>query len=134
MLLALAACAAAGAPEGVGAGVLAPCPPTPNCVSTEATDPEHAIAPLRFAGDPAAAHDRLVAVIAAMPRARVVRDEPRYLHVAFTSRVLRFVDDVELVVGDGEVRFRSASRVGRGDLGVNRARMEAIRAAFEGGV
>jgi uncharacterized protein (DUF1499 family) len=42
--------------------------------------------------------------------------------------LFRFVDDVELAVDPAEhvVHFRSASRVGRSDFGVNRRRMEEL--------
>jgi uncharacterized protein (DUF1499 family) len=49
--------------------------------------------------------------------------------VVFTSRLLRFRDDVEFLLGPGDaVQVRSASRLGYSDLGVNRKRVETIRA------
>ena len=67
-----------------------------------------------------------------MPRTRIAEDDGYYVHAEFRSRVFRFVDDVEFLLDDatGQIYFRSASRVGRSDLGVNRRRMEAIRDAF----
>ncbi|HSQ00780.1 MAG TPA: DUF1499 domain-containing protein [Candidatus Dormibacteraeota bacterium] len=112
---------------------LAPCPASPNCVSSLATDDAHRVAPLAYQGDPAAAMRRLRAVIEAMPRARVVGADDTALHAEFTSFLFRFVDDVNCAV-DAEasvIQIRSASRVGYSDLGVNRKRVEAIRAAFE---
>lgn len=113
--------------------LLAPCPPSPNCVSSLATDAEHRVAPLADQGDPAAAMRRLRDVIAAMPRARVVSASDTALRAEFTSRIFRFVDDVDCVVDPaaGVIQIRSASRVGYSDLGVNRDRVEAIRKAFE---
>jgi len=63
----------------------------------------------------------------------VVTAADTYIHAEFTSAVFRFVDDVEFQIDPDTrlVHFRSASRVGRSDLGVNRERMEALRAAFE---
>jgi uncharacterized protein (DUF1499 family) len=111
---------------------LAPCPASPNCVSSQATDAAHHVAPLPFTGDPGAAMRRLRAVIAAMPRTRIVAASDTALHAEFTSRLLRFVDDVDCVVDPaaGVIQIRSASRVGYSDLGANRTRVEAIRAAF----
>jgi uncharacterized protein (DUF1499 family) len=111
---------------------LAPCPNTPNCVSTLATDRGHAIEPIAFTGSAEAAKAVLLDVIAQMPRRTVVADEATYLHVEFRSLVFRFVDDVEFVLDDEAklIHFRSAARLGRGDLGVNRRRMERIRSAF----
>lgn len=130
LILLLAACAAE--PPPYVSGPLAECPPSPNCVRSEpGTDAEHAIEPLPL-GDPATVRERLVALVEGFPRTelRVVRDD--YLHATFTSRIWRFVDDVELRVDReaGVVHVRSASRVGRGDLGANRARVEAMRAAW----
>ena len=112
---------------------LAPCPSSPNCVSSEATDQAHRIAPLPFSGDPSAAMARLRAVIEAMPRARVVSANDRALHAEFTSFLFRFVDDVDCIADPaaGVIQIRSASRTGYGDFGVNRKRVEQIRAAFE---
>jgi uncharacterized protein (DUF1499 family) len=129
----LSACAAERQPVMPEPGeLLAPCPSSPNCVSSLAPDAAHRVAPLPYQGDPAAAMRRLRDVIAAMPRARVVSVSDTSLHAEFTSRIFRFVDDVDCAVDPaaGVIQIRSASRVGYSDLGVNRARVEAIRAAF----
>ena len=67
-----------------------------------------------------------------MPRTQIVTDEETYIHATFTSLIFRFVDDVQFVIDDATktIHFRSASRVGRGDMGVNRNRMEEIRTRF----
>ena len=111
---------------------LAPCPSSPNCVSSQATDAKHRVDAIAYRGDPAQAMRRMRAVIEAIPRARVVRADDSGLHAEFTSRLLRFVDDVDCVVDPtaGVIQIRSASRVGYSDLGVNRKRVDAIRAAF----
>lgn len=113
-------------------GHLAPCPASPNCVSSEATDDAHRVAPLAYTGDPAAAMRRLRAVIEAMPRTRIVAGSDGALHAEFTSRIFRFVDDVDCIIDPaaGVIHIRSASRVGYSDLGANRARVEAIRSRF----
>lgn len=111
---------------------------TRNSVSSQAalhpgSPPEAAIPPLRCPGEPAAAMIRLAAILARMPGARIVTAGPDYLHAEFTTRWLRFVDDVEFVAVPAEavIHVRSASRLGREDLGTNRRRVEAIRAAWE---
>lgn len=112
--------------------LLAPCPDTPNCVSTEADDPARRMEPIPFQGPPAAAVGRLVEVVEEMPGGRVVRRDGDWIRARFTSRLFGFVDDVDLVVdaGAGVVRFRSASRAGYWDLGANRRRMNRLRARF----
>ncbi len=125
----------AGSPPatlGVRDGRLAPCPDRPNCVSSEATDDAHRVAALDFTGDPAAALRRLDQVIAGQDGASIVTRRDGYLHAEFTTRLMGFVDDFEarLDPAAGVIQVRSASRLGYGDLGVNRRRVEAIRAAF----
>jgi uncharacterized protein (DUF1499 family) len=117
---------------GVVNGRLSDCPSSPNCVCTQASDADHRMEPIHFNGSPEEAMDRLKAIVAAMSRSRVVVADERYMHAKFTSRVFRFVDDVEFLI-DPEaktIHFRSASRVGRSDLGVNRQRMEDICQKF----
>lgn len=112
--------------------VLRPCPDTPNCVSSQAPagDTQHAIAPLRFTGDGRASWERLRRALGSMPRTRIVEDTGEYLRAEATSLVFRFVDDLECLLDrDASViHVRSASRVGHGDLGVNRRRVERLRA------
>lgn len=124
--------AGAGA-KGIQDGRLAACPDRPNCVSSQATDAAHAVAPLRYATSPEIAMRQLRQVILAMPRTRIVTAADGYLHAEFTSAILRFVDDVEFQFdADNQlIHVRSASRVGYSDLGVNRKRVEAIRLVFE---
>ena len=126
------AVSAAAEPEG---GAFAPCPDKPNCVSSLAPDADHRVEPLALAGDPAAAWSALRAAVAAMPRTVIVEERLGYLHAECTSRIFRFVDDLELRQSEAGDRadVRSASRVGRGDMGVNRDRVEALRAALAGG-
>ena len=123
---------------GVHGGRLAPCPPTPNCVSSQAdpADTVHYITPIPFQGAPFEAMAAVRRAVESMPRATVVRHEPDYLYAEFRSRLMGFVDDVEFTYDDraGLIQVRSASRLGRSDLGVNRRRIEAIRAKIEGRV
>lgn len=114
-------------------GRLAPCPSSPNCVSTLAVDAKHKISPLQFVDDLEKARVRLIQIIESFPRAEIIQSEGSYLHATFQSRLFRFVDDVEFLFDEGgkKVDFRSASRVGYSDLGANRRRMEEIRKRFQ---
>lgn len=130
----LASCG--GEPAGLGAegGGLTPCPDTPNCVSSrEDEHEEHRMDPIPFAGSAEEAMTSITETVEEMTRAEIVGREGDYLSAEFTSRIFRFVDDVEFWV-DGEeglIHFRSASRVGRSDMGVNRARMTEITTKLE---
>jgi uncharacterized protein (DUF1499 family) len=119
----------------MSARTLAPCPSSPNCVSTLALaeDTRHAIAPFAYRKSRAEAKEALKAAIVLLRRTKLVEEDEAYLHFEFTSRLLRFVDDVEFVIDDESktIHFRSASRIGYGDHGVNRDRMEEIRRLVE---
>ena len=120
---------------GVKEGMLRPCPRTPNCVSTQAdpADAEHYVEPIPLFESKETVLDRLADYIEDLPRAQVVEREDGYLHAVFASRLFGFMDDVELYVpeGEGVVHFRSASRVGVGDMGVNRGRYQMLRQVLE---
>ena len=130
LVLTLFGCGAP-APDTLGprGGTLAPCPDSPNCVHTGMRHPE-GTAGMYLTGDVTGAElmAHLQARVESMPRTEVVESASGYLHAEATSRIFRFVDDLELLVGvDGELIVRSASRVGEGDLGVNADRVERLR-------
>ncbi len=116
---------------GVKDGRLAPPKRTPNCVSSQAdpSDVQHYIEPIAFKGPPAEAMQAAARAIDAMERSRVIHQERAYLYAEFRSRLLGYVDDLELLYDEkaGVFHVRSASRLGRRDYGVNRKRVEALR-------
>ena len=109
--------------------MLAACPSSPNCVSTQAQDVGHAIAPIRYHKSRAEAKEALKTAVQSLPRTKLVEEDKGYLHYEFTSLLLRFVDDVEFFFDDETktLHFRSASRTGYSDFGANRTRMEQLR-------
>lgn len=130
-LLGLAGCAG-DRPDNLGAkgGRLAPCPSSPNCVSSQASDERHRIAPLLFTGDPAAAFACLKRIVSSRSDTTIVEDLPDYLRVEL--RTLLFIDDGEFLMDRANkvIQVRSASRLGYSDLGKNRSRIEEIRSQF----
>ncbi|MBD2102048.1 DUF1499 domain-containing protein [Leptolyngbya sp. FACHB-261] len=120
---------------GVREGKLAACPDSPNCVCSQASaqDKEHSIAPFPYTSSPEQAMAAVKAAVQSVPRAKVVTERKNYLYAEFTSALLGFVDDVEFYVDETEkvIHVRSASRLGKSDLGVNRTRVEAIRAKLK---
>lgn len=127
----------APAEPGLKDGKLRPPSRTPNSVSSQAElwpEGEYAseyakIEPLRFTGDPGIAMNRLRDALSSWPGARIVENRPDYIYVQFETRWLRFVDDAEFLLDPAArvIHVRSASRLGRKDFGVNRARIEALR-------
>jgi uncharacterized protein (DUF1499 family) len=119
---------------GVRDGKLKACPDSPNCVSTQAQDDEHRAEPLAYSGERAAIKAQLLDVISTMWGTKIVVNQSDYVHVEFKTPGLQFVDDVEFYFDDEAkvVHFRSASRLGYSDLGLNRRRMEDIRSRLGG--
>jgi uncharacterized protein (DUF1499 family) len=122
-------------PNNLGAtdGKLAPCPNTPNCVSSQSTDASHQVEPLSYTSTPQVALTQLKQVIQGLPKTSIITETDSYIYAEFTSAIMGFVDDVEFCL-DPEARvfhIRSASRLGKSDLGVNRKRVETIRSQFQ---
>jgi uncharacterized protein (DUF1499 family) len=111
---------------------LSPCPSSPNCVSSLSDDKRHAIEPFHYQVALGEARDMLMAVLKAMPRAKVIMAKEDYVHAQFRSRLFGFVDDVEFSFQEDQktIHLRSASRTGYYDFGVNRKRVERIRSQF----
>jgi uncharacterized protein (DUF1499 family) len=125
---------------GVRNGHLKPPSSTPNSVSSQADlFPDHpqrayaAIAPLTYAGDANEAMRRLAMVVQSTPRCNLVTQRADYLYAQCSTALLHFTDDLEFWLdrSTNAIQVRSASRLGQGDLGVNRARVESIRAQFQ---
>jgi uncharacterized protein (DUF1499 family) len=118
---------------GISSGKLAPCPSTPNCVSSQSTDTEHYIEPLTYQSSASDAIARLKNIIESQEGAKLVAESGDYLYAEFTSRWMGFVDDVEFYANEEarKIEVRSASRLGESDLGANRQRIESIRSQFE---
>ncbi len=119
---------ATGPLERDGLRTLADCPGSPNCAGSEASDPERRVERLVVPGG----IDAVARWIEAESDASVVTRDADYLHATFRSRVMGYTDDVEFLAlpGGDEVAVRSASRLGRSDLGANRKRIERIRVAI----
>jgi uncharacterized protein (DUF1499 family) len=115
-------------PQNIGVlnGRLTPCPDSPNCVSSFATDETHAIEPL------AASLADVERVLLEFDDTNIVSSEGNYLYAEFTTRIMGYVDDVEFLYdrNNGVTHVRSASRLGYSDLGANRNRIERIRSAL----
>lgn len=123
---------------GINNGRLKPCPGSPNCVNSQAdiSDEKHFIAPLTYtlayAGTIEKASDTIVSILQTMEKNVITEKNKNYIRVAFTSPVMGFVDDVEFYFPEQSViHVRSASRKGYSDFGVNRQRIESVRALFE---
>jgi uncharacterized protein (DUF1499 family) len=121
---------------GIVNGTLMPCGSKPNCVCSQGSPAERTVAALPIGSEPPpAAFNRARDAVEALPRVVLVDAKPGYAHYECTTRVFRFADDVELLLDEpaGVIHIRSSSRVGYSDLGVNRRRIEEIRAIYDRG-
>ncbi len=132
LLIFMASCTGKAPENQLVNGKLRPCPEKPNCVSSEEDSGAAQIAPLTFKGPPETAWKMLKETIRDMG-GEVQQEENVYLRAIFTSRLFRFVDDVEfrMDTAAGCIHVRSASRIGYSDLGVNRKRVERLRTLFQ---
>ena len=117
---------------GVTEGLLSPCPKAPHCVSTQSEKPGQKLEPLLFSSDLRTVHDALLREIKKMKRTRILVDQPNYIHAEIRTALLRFADDLEIFIDEdrNRVHFRSSSRYGYYDFGVNRKRVEALKASL----
>jgi uncharacterized protein (DUF1499 family) len=131
------------APQDLGLkeGKLKPPARTPNSVTSQADLwPDHprrtyaAIAPLKATGDASDDMQKIADALKAMPRTVIIKQEPGYIYAQSSTALLKFTDDIEFAWNADQrvVDVRSASRLGQKDFGVNRARVESIRAALAG--
>lgn len=120
---------------GVKDAQLTPCPYTPNCVSSYATNKIHFVAPIYYTGTTQEAQTQLLGILKELERTKIVTVQENYIRAEFTSNIFRFVDDVEFYFPTSDkaeivIHFRSASRIGFSDLGANQRRIEKIRDKF----
>ena len=113
-------------------GQFAVCPETPNCVSTKNINTKNYISPIYYKGSLDSAKRFLLLAIKPIKSVSIKKELEQFIHIEVTSKIFGFVDDVEFYLNEpGTIHFRSASRLGYSDLGVNRERMETIRNTFQ---
>jgi len=131
----LVGCSATMPQLGVSTGQLLPCPKKPNCVNSQSSDPAYFIEPIQVTETAKKTQKRLLQLLKNLKQAKIIVAQENYIRVEFTSKVFKFIDDVEFTISSTKaekstIDFRSASRIGYSDLGANRKRMEQIRNKF----
>lgn len=118
---------------GMKDGLFSKCPEDPNCVSSQATDVVHKIDPIVATGSADKVMVDLQNSIESIFGSKVVEIKGNYLRAEFTSRVMRFTDDLECFYdkANGLIHVRSAARIGYTDFNVNRKRVEELRSIFQ---
>lgn len=133
LVMSLFSCAGARPSNlGVKNSRLTACPSSPNCVSSDDADPGHRISPLELTMPAGEAWRAVRSTVAGLPRTKIVTQTDDYLHAECSSAFFGFVDDLELHLrpADHSIAARSAARLGHGDFGVNRRRIENLRSSL----
>ncbi|MGQ0620038.1 MAG: DUF1499 domain-containing protein [Panacagrimonas sp.] len=130
--IALSGCGLGSANLRPAAGPLAGCDGGPHCVSSQSKNQDRRIAPISYSGTREEARRHLLAVLGATPRLKLVASTPDYVHAEITTRLMRYVDDVEFLFSPTQpsIDVRSSSRIGYYDFQTNRDRIEDIRVRF----
>lgn len=114
---------------GIQGGQLAAVPESPNAVSTQTDDLGKKISPLPFKHDPESTMEAIIAAVKQYGGARIIKQDRDYLYVVFTTPLMRFHDDAEFYLDETNrlVHFRSSSRAGYSDMGLNRKRYDMLK-------
>lgn len=122
-------------PKGLGVnnGKLSEISSKPNNVSSQTDVQEKYVEPLKFINDLATSKNKLISILGEYPDAEIIKNENNYLYVVFTTKTMKFKDDVEFYFDEtsSQIHFRSASRVGKKDFGVNRDRYNEIAEKYK---
>ena len=115
---------------GIKDSRLAPCPSSPNCVSSDDADAAHTLSAFGLIMPTRDAWRAVHSTVAGLPRTKIITETDVYLHAECSSAFFGFVDDLELHLRPAQnlIAVRSAARLGHGDFGVNRRRVERLRA------
>jgi len=100
----------------------------PNCVSTQTSYTDKKIPTLPFKGTLKQTHDGIIDALLAYPGIEIITNEADYIYAIATTEKMKFHDDIEIFFDEvtREVHYRSASRAGYSDGGLNRKRYEDI--------
>jgi len=109
-----------------------PCPDKPNCVSTQAEKGQKQfLIPIKYSFKKDRAMQKMEEMVLKLPRMKLIKKDGDYFHFTSTSRLMGFVDDLEIYFGDpGLIHLKSSSRSGYYDFGVNKSRLTDLSFKF----
>jgi len=119
--------------SGIVEGKLSKCPDKPNCVCSEyIEDTSHYITPIIIPKNIRVEVLTLLKNIIKEMGGTIQVESKNYIAVTFTSVIFKFVDDLEIRIDSVQkiIHIRSASRVGHGDMGVNKKRTELLKKLY----
>lgn len=110
------------------------CTSAPRCVSSQAAkDSSKYVAPFTYTRSTEHARKALLEALRGSKDAKVQQADADFVHATFQSALLHFVDDVTFIIHPQSktIDVKSSARIGYYDFGVNRRRVERLRARFE---
>jgi len=133
-LFTLAYTSKAKSSPGLISNLLSKCPPTPNCVCSEfKSDNLHFVDPIHYTKDQSNIVSPKVKNALQAMGGKITSESDTYIAAIFTSKIFGFVDDFEIRIDKDQqtIHFRSASRVGRGDMDTNKKRTTEFKVILE---
>jgi uncharacterized protein (DUF1499 family) len=126
--------AVAGVSTKEGQSFLADCPDTPNCQGSESSRQSQQVDRFAVTKEPMQSIAMLAKIVEGIKGMEVVQFDEKYLYATATTSLMQYVDDIEFLLSDDNqsIQVRSASRIGKSDLGANTKRIELLRAATKG--
>jgi len=105
-----------------------------NCTSSTATTKRNHIEPFAYTSEPGDVIAKVASIITSQKGTSIQTQNANYLHATYKTRLMGYTDDLEILLEENNdhLHIRSASRIGRSDLGANRKRIEALRALLQG--
>ena len=118
---------------GVKNGQLAPVPRTPNAVSSQSEAETTRVEPFPFKQSGLIeSKTAMLQILNTFNDIDIIKEEKNYIHAVSTTATWHFHDDLEFFFDERirAVHFRSASRIGYSDLGLNRKRYKQLLSAY----
>lgn len=114
---------------GVNNGKLSKMPNKPNGVSSQTDEKDKKVEALKFKANLESSKEQIIKTIENYGNAKVIKNENNYIYAVFATGKMKYHDDVEFYFDDSEklIQFRSASRIGYSDMGLNRERYNKLR-------
>lgn len=126
--------AVAGIIDKDGKSFLADCPDTPNCQCSEASRQSQQVDRFTVTKNPSQSIATLARVVEGIAGMEVVQFDEKYLYATAKTSLMQYVDDIEFLLSDDmqSIQVRSASRIGKSDMGANAERINVLREAAKG--
>jgi uncharacterized protein (DUF1499 family) len=117
---------------GVRNGQLSPLPNTPNAVSSQTDNTSRYVPPWPFKSSLTDSREAVIKALGTYGGIEVISSEANYIHAVSTTSGLKFNDDLEFYFDTDTslIHFRSSSRVGYSDLGLNRERYTRLKELY----